>query len=146
MAPDQNDSVERESFWYLVDLIKTDPIFHTGTPLKPQRPVMYQLATFLALVGAEPAIKTAAIMAIAEGSVHLYNHRVVQAFRRLRSQHLAWPGLERRAYISAKMEEQWGFRHCIGIADGSYVFLDKKPTINGYAYWCRKKRYAVSRH
>ncbi|KAG2112864.1 hypothetical protein DEU56DRAFT_762002 [Suillus clintonianus] len=36
---------------------------------RPQRPVYYQLATFLCRLGAESGLKTAGVMSIAEGSV-----------------------------------------------------------------------------
>jgi len=77
-----NCSMSRKPFWYIHDLIKRDPIFQsTGT--RPQRPVKYQLATFLCRVGSESAVKTAWVMSIAEGTVYLYSRRVCQAVRRI---------------------------------------------------------------
>lgn len=93
-------------------------------------------------MGAETAIKTAGVMSIAEGTVYVYTKRVCRAIRHLRDQHLAWPGQERREFLSNEMAQQ-GFPGCIGIADGSYIRLLFKPKVNGYAYWCRKKYYAV---
>lgn len=93
-------------------------------------------------MGAETAIKTAGVMSIAEGTVYVYTKRVCRAIRHLRDQHLAWPGQERREFLSNEMAQQ-GFPGCIGIADGSYIRLLFKPKVNRYAYWCRKKYYAV---
>ncbi|EPS93144.1 hypothetical protein FOMPIDRAFT_1087708, partial [Fomitopsis schrenkii] len=45
--------------------------------------------------------------------------------------------------LSQEMEDGWGFVGCIGIGDGSYIFLLECPTENGYVFWCRKKRYAL---
>ncbi|KAG2088364.1 uncharacterized protein F5147DRAFT_527218, partial [Suillus discolor] len=133
--------MHRDSFWHLHNLISGDPIF-VSTSNRPQRPVYYQLATFLCRLGAESGLKTAGVMSIAEGSVYIYCYRVCQAIQNIRSAHLAWPGEQRRQFLSAEMAG-WGFPGCIGIADGSYICLENKPTENGFAYWCRKKFYAV---
>ena len=138
-------SVDRESFDFLLDEIKDDMIF-MSTAGRPQRPVKYQLATFLLRMGAQGAVVTAGIMAISEGSTYTYMYRVGKAFRNIRDKHLAWPGAERRDDLARVMEKKFGFPGCIGIGDGTYIFLADKPSINGYAYWCRKKGYAVCIH
>ena len=94
-------------------------------------------------MGAETGIKTAAIMAIAEGTAYLYLGRVTQAFRNIRDDHLFWPDEVLRDLISEEIEEEWEFFGCISIGDGTYIFLTERPSTNGYAFWCRKKRYAV---
>lgn len=134
--------MSRENFWHLHDLIQDDPIFQS-TSHRPQRPVRIQLATFLCRMGAETGIKTAAIMAIAEGTSYLYVCRVTQAFRNIRDNHLFWPDEELRDLISQEIDGEWEFEGCISIGDGSYIFLIERPSTNGYAFWCRKKRYAV---
>ena len=131
----------RDAFWHLRDCICDDPIF-ISTCNRPQRPVKYQLATFLCRMGAESALKTACVMSIAEGTVYLYSGRVCRAFRNIRDQHLAWPGIQRRGFLSHEMSE-WGFPGCVSIGDGSYIHLVNRPIRNGYAFWCRKKCYAV---
>ncbi|KAF8153908.1 hypothetical protein B0H34DRAFT_70099 [Crassisporium funariophilum] len=107
--------MDRESFWLVHDLICDDPVF-LSTGIRPQRSPKYQLATFLCRVGAETAIKTAGVMAIAEGSVYLYMERVSRALRNIRHQHLAWPGHLRRQFLSEQMQ-QWGFPGCLGSGD-----------------------------
>ncbi|KAJ7572825.1 hypothetical protein C8J56DRAFT_724866, partial [Mycena floridula] len=74
--------VDRKSFWFLHDKIKDDSVFFS-TSNRPQRPVKYQLATFLCRAGAESAVKAAGIISISEGSVYTYTNRVSKAFRRL---------------------------------------------------------------
>nr|AGC14732.1 hypothetical protein [Lentinula edodes] len=132
----------RDAFWHLHDLIAADAAFQS-TANRPQRPVRYQLATFLCRVGAETAVKTASVMAVAEGSVYNYVQCVIGAIRRLRSDYLPWPGEARRHFISEKFAEQ-GFPGCLGTADGCLFRLTNQPLVNPYAYWCRKKFYAVS--
>ncbi|KAG8732150.1 hypothetical protein FRC11_000391 [Ceratobasidium sp. 423] len=48
--------INRSSFFQLLDLIKDGPVFHL-TGQKPQMPVKYQLAAFLARHGRDPAMK-----------------------------------------------------------------------------------------
>lgn len=133
--------MERDSFWYLHHLIEDDPVFQS-TGRKPQRPSWHQLATFLIRYGEDPAMKSAKIAGIAEGTVYNYCDRVVQAFRNIRAHHLAWPGKERRAFLKYEMAD-YGFPGCIGIVDGTLIPLQNKPLENGEVYWCRKKFYAV---
>ncbi|KAF6744192.1 hypothetical protein DFP72DRAFT_1078899 [Ephemerocybe angulata] len=74
----------RKSFWELHDLISDHEVFKSKGK-KPQRPVKYQLATFLCRVGAETSVKIASVMSIAEGSVYLSCKRVCRAIRHMRT-------------------------------------------------------------
>ncbi|KAJ3846102.1 hypothetical protein EV368DRAFT_77135 [Lentinula lateritia] len=134
----------RDAFWHLHDLIAADAAFQSTTNC-PQRPVYYQLAIFLCRVGAEMAVKTASVMAVTEGSVYNYVQHVIGAICRLWSDYLAWPGEAQRHFISEKFAEQ-GFPGCLGTADGCLFRLTNQPLVNPYAYWCRKKFYAVIDH
>lgn len=133
--------VDRETFWHLHDLISRDSIF-VSTGVRPQRPVKVQLAAFLCRCGAVSGIKSSSIICIAEGTVYGYIKRIVRAFRNIRDNHLAWPGVSRREFLSKEMGAS-GFPGCIGIGDGTYIRLVDKPWIDGWSYWCRKKFYAV---
>lgn len=133
--------VDQANFWHLHDCIKHNPIFQS-TGRKPQRPVWYQLAAFLLRYGYDPTLKTAEQSCMSEGSVYNYCDCVVQAFRDIRREHLAWPGPERRSFLKAEMAE-YGFPGCIGIVDGTLIRLMDKPSIDGEVYFCRKKFYAV---
>lgn len=134
--------MDRESFWYLHKLIKDDPVFRS-TGRKPQRPSWHQLAAFLIRYGEDPAIKSAKISGVSEGSIYNYADRVTQALRNIRADHLSWPGKERRAFLKHEMAD-YGFPGCIGIVDGTLIPLRSKPPKNGEVYWCRKKFYGVS--
>lgn len=83
--------MDRQSFWHLHDLIKHDAVF-ISTGRRPQRPVKYQLATFLCRVGSDSAVKTAAVISIAEGSVYQYMDQVCKALWHIWNDHLSWPG------------------------------------------------------
>ncbi|KAF8870639.1 hypothetical protein CPB84DRAFT_1692891 [Gymnopilus junonius] len=104
--------MDRKSFWYIHDLIQDDPIFKS-TGKRPQQPPKYQLATFLSHVGSDSAIKTAAIMSIAEGTVYEYCPRVCQALLKMKPEFLAWPGTEQREFLSNEMSK-FGFPGCLG--------------------------------
>ena len=111
---------------------------------KPQREVKYQLAAYLIHAGSESGVKRATVISIAEGAGYGYLDRVVQAFRNICDNHLAWPGEERHTFLKEEMGDDFGFPGSIGIGDGTYVRLAEKPWTNGWSYWCRKKFYAVS--
>ena len=135
--------MDRESFQYVLDLIEDDPVFVSTNPLKPQRPARHQLATFLCRVGSTSAIKTSTVMGIAEGTVFLYVDRVSKALRRRREDHLAWPGEERRQFLSDRGAE-YGFPGYIGSGDGCLIRLERRPSAkNPWAYYCRKQFYSV---
>ena len=134
--------MDRRAFWHLHSLIQDDPIF-VSTGKKPQRPSWLQLAVFLCRMGGKTAITTASFASISEGAVFLYTDRVCRALRNIRNNHVYWPDNAERERFSDAMSE-WGFPGCLGSGDGTYVRLEKRPSQNGYAYWCRKKMYAVS--
>ncbi|KZT20473.1 hypothetical protein NEOLEDRAFT_1075573 [Neolentinus lepideus HHB14362 ss-1] len=116
-----------QSFWHIHDLIKDDPIlFSEGG--RRQRPVQYQLATFLCQIGGESNEKARDVTAITEGTTYLYCKCVCRAFCNIKTQHLAWPGPERRWFLKDCMEE-YGFPDCIGIRDRTLCSSFKKCCI-----------------
>lgn len=74
------------------------------------------------------------MLSVAEGTVYKFCTRVIHALRKIKHEHIWWPGPERRDYIKRKMEEE-GFPGCIGIVDGTLFRLSDKPKENRYAYW-----------
>lgn len=133
----------RECFGHLLCLIQGDPIF-VSTGRKPQKPVAEQLAAFLMRCGGKTSIFTATDAAVAEGTTYLYCKRVRKAFLNIRDQHLAWPNQQQRTLLKDAMGNEYGFPGCIGILDATLIPLAERPKKNGWAYFCRKKYYAVS--
>lgn len=131
----------RESFWHLNDLIKDDTIF-LPRGNKPQRPVAEQLASFLMHCSGVSHIIAASHCCIAEGTTYLYNYRVRCALLNIRDAHLAWPGPRRRAFLKNELSD-FGFPGCIGLIDATLIPLAEKPSKDGWAYFTRKKNYAV---
>lgn len=135
-------SMTRPSFQYVVELIKTHPVFQSKGR-KPQRPVEEQLAAFLMRCSGKLAMHTSTDMAIAEGTTYLYCKRVCTAVLDIRDQFLSWPTRQRRARLKAEMED-YGFPGCIGILDGTLIPLAERPKEDGWSFFCRKKFYALA--
>lgn len=134
--------MSRQSFWHLTDLIKDDMIF-AQKGYRPQRPVAEQLAAFLMHCGSISHVVAASHCCIAEGTTYLYHSRVREALLNIRDKHLAWPGQRRRLFLKQEMAD-FGFPGCIGLIDASLIPLANKPSKDGWAYFTRKKNYAVS--
>jgi len=134
----------RDTFDRLVCLLADDPIFESRGK-KPQRHVKVQLSAFLLRYGnrGSPAFSVARNLNISEGVVFDYCGRVSKAVRKLRSDFLVWPNEARKAAISQFIENQSGFRLCIGSGDGSLLLLTEEPLVDGDQYRDRKKNWAV---
>lgn len=135
-------SVNRTSFYRLLELIRPDPVF-VSRGRKPQTPVKYQLATYLIRYGALPGVKVATLMQMAEGTIYNHSSRVVRAFRNLRDLYISWPTAEERVTLKETAQEM-GFPGAVAVVDGSYLPLLEKPRQNSMAYRTRKKNWAVS--
>jgi hypothetical protein len=134
--------MERESFYHVADLIWDGPVFQRAGR-RPQRPVEHQLAVYLIQMGRTDALKSSDVGAVAEGTLYTYCDRISKALRRLKHDYLAWPGCQRRCIIKLAFGAK-GFPGCIGVLDGSLIWLSNKPQVLGESYWCQKKMYAVS--
>jgi len=134
--------MSRPSFWALVDKISDDPGLRSSG-LRPQAPVWYQLAVFLIRWSNASALRTAGVMAVAEGSVYNYCARISKAFRRIKPEHLWWPGDQRRAFLKEEMGG-YGFPGCIGMVDGTLFKLSEKPQQEPYSYYTRKQFYGLA--
>jgi len=64
-----------------------------------------QIVAFLSRVGSDSAVKTAGIIAIAEGAIYNYCNRTTTAFRKLGEHFLKWPDIDERDGLSAAMTE-----------------------------------------
>lgn len=135
-------SVNRSSFFQLLELIKDDPIF-VSKGRKPQMDPKYQLATYLVRYGVLPGVKVSTLLQMSEGSVYNHSQRVVLAFRKLKALYVSWPTADERVELRTA-SQALGFPGAIGALDGSLLRLLDKPRQNPMAYRCRKKIWAVS--
>jgi hypothetical protein len=95
----QKYRMTRSSFNVLLNLIKDNPVFHTGKK-KKQAPVAYQLMTWLKDVGTEGSGASNAnqrnTFGIGYGTATLYRNRVTKAIRDLSPEYIKWPNEEER--------------------------------------------------
>jgi hypothetical protein len=134
--------MDRESFWRIHDQIEYDSIF-LSRGRKPQHPVHFQLATFFIRAGAETSLKSASLIAIAEGSVYNHCRCVQRAIRRLMPEWISFPIAGDLGLDAEEMAAQ-GFPGAKGTADATGLPLETKPSTNAYAYFSgRKKFYGV---
>ena len=79
-----------------------------------------------------------------QGTVSDYIFRCTEAINSLEDKFIFWPDECGRKDISNRMLAKYGFKNCVGIIDGTLLFLDNKPTENGEDYMTRKGGYAVN--
>ena len=46
--------------------------------------------------------------------------------------------------LSSRIKVLYGFPNCVGIIDGTLIFLDEAPLSDAVPYFSRKTRYALS--
>ena len=143
----QKYRVTRRSFKYILDLISDHPIFDSKT--KAMAPPSYQLMVFLKYVGTEGSgasnSNQRGTFGVGYGTADLYRARVTKAIRSLYPEYVSWPDVEERRQISKAIETQYGFPHCVGIADGTLFPLAFEPqTEDAPDYSGRKYGYSLT--
>jgi len=118
---DRVHRMSHNAFWHAQNLTQHDPVFKS-TGFRPQHPVKYQLVAFLLKFGANRSLQTAGVLAMAEGIVYLHVKRVCCALCNIHMQHIFWPGPARKQFLKQAMGEI-GFPGCIGIVDGTLIWL-----------------------
>ena len=77
------------------------------------------------------------------GAVKTYVRRTVSAVLKHKDTSVFWPDVEERKVISRRIQEEYVFKDCVGIIDGTLFPLCQKPRAFGEDYFCRKSMYAV---
>jgi hypothetical protein len=141
-----NFRLTRESFFLLLEEIEKTETFK-GCFEKGQRPVAFQLLVFLWRVGKEGSggntLAVSSYFGIGKGSVDIYVRRCVRALHELKEHVIYWPSQEERNEMKTRLTAS-GFRHCVGIIDGTLVVLDARPEKYGECYYSRKSCYALN--
>ena len=146
----QKYRVKRGSFWRIVDLIKTHPVFNPERPTnKKQAPVAHQLMVFLHYIGTEGAgannPRSRNVFGIGRGTCDLYRSRVVCAIRSLREHAIRWPDEAERKEIAKRIADKYSIPNCIAVADGTLFPLQYEPqTYDAPDYSGRKFPYSLS--
>jgi hypothetical protein len=138
--------LSRESFFLLLEEMGTKKAFKYSK-FKQQRPIAFQLLVFLFRIGKEGtgggALSVSTHFGIGKGSVKNYVRRCVLALHEIKDDVIRWPDTNDRDAMRARLAA-YGFRHCVGIIDGTLVVLDFKPEKFHECYYCRKCCYALN--
>lgn len=140
--------VRRESFYRILDMIKEHPVFANFPGKRKKAPVEHHLLVFLYRVGRQADSggddAVADYFGLGKGSAKLYCRRVIKALRSLKKKYLAWPDEQARSEMKQRIKVQYGFQNCVGIIDGTLIFLQHRPRRYGDSYYCRKNAYAIN--
>jgi DDE superfamily endonuclease len=144
----QKYRVSRRCFGIILDKIKDHPVFESKSN-HPQTPVSHQLLTWLKYVGTEGSGASNSnqrnTFEIGYGTAAAFRSRVTTALRSLRDNYINWPTPEERKMIAREIFEEYGFPHCVSIADGTLFPLAFEPeTEDAPDYSGRKYGYSLT--
>ena len=112
-----------------------------------QRSISFQLLVFLYRIGVEGcsggSSRVALFFGIGKGSVQNYVRRCVRALHEIKDEVVYWPDINERQEMKNRLTA-YGFRHCVGIIDGTLVLLDFRPEAYHECYYSRKSVYALN--
>jgi hypothetical protein len=141
-----NFRITRDSFFLLLKEMENKKPF-VKCKYRKQRPISFQLLVFLFRVGKQGAcgssIAVASYFGIGKGSVNNYVRRCISALHEIHNDVVYWPQAEERDEMKARLTAT-GFRHCVGIIDGTLIVLDSKPEKFHECYYSRKSVYALN--
>ena len=144
----QHFRMSRSGFKSLMNVIKDDDVFQNKRGKMKKAPVSHHLLVFLYRVGRDGSSASdsaiATFFGIGKGSVKNYIRRVTKALINVRDEFIKWPSGEEKDKLKTRIKVNYGFQKCIGIIDGTLVILDKRPTLYGDSYFCRKQCYAIN--
>ena len=139
--------ITRDSFFLFLDEMKDKKAFIVTSNKSHQRPISFQLLVFLYRIGKEGvgggSQNIAAYFGIGKGSVKNYVNRVVMALHEMKDEVVYWPDEDERMEMRRRLSAL-GFRHCVGIIDGTLVILDFRPESYHECYYSRKCFYALN--
>ena len=138
--------ISRDSFFLLLEEMKTKKAFVVKSKSSHQRPISFQLLVYLYRIGQEGgswgSLDVASFFGIGKGSVNNYVTRVVSALHEIKDEVIYWPDKAERKQMRKHLSPH-GFRHCVGITDGTLVILDYRPEKYHECYFSRKSFYAL---
>ena len=70
-------------------------------------------------------------------------NRVVSALKEIKKEVVYWPDASERKEMRNRLAA-YGFRHCVGIIDGTLIILDYRPEAYHECYFSRKSFYALN--
>jgi len=79
-----------------------------------------------------------------KGSFYDHFRRVLTALLSIEKEVVRWPDEDERREISTRFMVTYGFRNCVGVIDGTLLFLRWKPKYCGEDYNTRKGGYGIN--
>ena len=139
--------ITRESFSLFLEEMKDKKAFVVTGKSSHQRPVAFQLLVYLYRIGKEGKAggshSVGAFFGIGKGSVNNYVRRCVHALQEIHDEVVYWPCEDERKEMRNRLAA-YGFRHCVGIIDGTLIILDFRPEAFHECYFSRKSFYALN--
>lgn len=142
----QMTRMDKASFFVLVALIESHPIFHNVSTFD-QAPVEWQLAVTLDRLGHEGngacLNRLIPTWGVSTGSLCNFTNRCFVAMEAALKDHLRWPERAERRAISQEFAKK-GFPGCVGLIDGTIMPISQRPHESGECYYDRKCRYSIN--
>ena len=139
--------MSRRSFLLLKDELERTSVFDRRHRYKQPRPCFQQLLVYLYRVGrygsSGSCHEVSLYFGIGSGTVRNYVLNVVTAIKELEPDVVRWPNQREKEAMKVRLAST-GFRHCIGIADGTLIQLTTRPKQFHECYYCRKSFYALN--
>lgn len=144
----QKYQCSRESFDFILQKIKDDPVFH-GSNTRKQASVEAQLMTCLHFVRTEGSGESNAnqrnTFGIGYCTAAIYRDRVTIAIRKLAPEYFTWPDEAEREKISMEIYKEYDFPHCVYIVDGTlFPPVFEPETEDAPDYSGRKYGYSIT--
>ena len=139
--------ITRESFKLFLEEMKDKKAFIIKNKSSHQRPVAHQLLVYLFRIGREGSnggsLHVSNFFRIGKGSVNNYVRRCVAALDEIKDKVVYWPEAAERKEMRNRLSA-YGFRHCVGIIDGTLIILEHRPQAYHECYFSRKSFYALN--
>ena len=139
--------ITRNSFLLLLEVMKETRAFKKVSKKKKARPISYQLLVFLFRIGKEGTGGSCGDIAIhfgiGKGTIKNYCRRSVNALLEMKKETIYWPDKDERLEMRNRLSAN-GFRHCVGIIDGTLIGLAFRPEAYHECYYTHKSTYALN--
>ena len=140
--------LSRNSFMQLYNIIRDHPIFTSTKKRRPQVAIQLQLLIFLYKLSSSGTggkfTRIGKFFRVSKGNAIQCFKRVLTAILSLRDRVICWPSTEEKRNISRRFYITYGLPNCVGIIDGTLIFLTESPEWSGEDFNTRKGGYGVN--
>jgi hypothetical protein len=140
--------LSREIFFQLYHLIKEHPSFSTQKKRWPQTSTELQLLIFFYKLSSSGTgrkfNRIAKFFKVSYGNARSCFQCILKAVSSLEEQVVWWPSREEKQMISHRFYITYGLPNCVGIIDGTLVFVTETPEWSGEDFNTQKGGYGVN--